>query len=306
MPSKSRKRRPGDYIPLSGPFRHALDTFMILIGAFITAMAFNLFLLPNHIASGGVSGLSIIAKSLFNIEPAFTQWALNIPLFAAGYLLLGRYYALRSLLGTVVLPLFVFLTKDWTAPTTDPLLASLYGGIGVGLGLGLVFRGRGSTGGLSIAAQIIQKYSGLSLSLCVVLMDGLVIVLAGIVLSPERALYALIGLYITGKFIDVVELGFNYTKVAYIIADKTDEIADAVLHHLDRGLTKLSAQGGYTGDDRTVLMVVVGQSEVTSLKTLVQTIEPTAFVIITNAHEVLGEGFSLGRGSKYNKSKNPG
>ncbi|MNJ47012.1 hypothetical protein D3C77_421570 [compost metagenome] len=298
MPPKSHKRRPGDYIPLNGPFRHVIDTLMILVGSFITALAFNLFLVPSDIASGGVSGLSIIAKSLFNIEPAYTQWALNIPLFVAGLVLLGRYYALRSLLGTVVLPLFVFLTKDWIAPTTDPLLASLYGGIGVGLGLGLVFRGRGSTGGLSILAQIIQKYSGLSLSLCVVLMDGLVIVLAGIVLSPEKALYALIGLYITGKFIDMIELGFNYTKVAYIIADKTDEISDAVLHHLDRGLTKLSAQGGYTGDNRTVLMVVVGQSEVTRLKTLVQTLEPTAFVIITNAHEVLGEGFSLERASK--------
>ncbi|WP_110931111.1 YitT family protein [Paenibacillus bouchesdurhonensis] len=301
MPPKSHKRRPSDYIPLNGPFRHALDTLMILIGSFIMAMAFNLFLVPSDIASGGVSGLSIIAKSLFNIEPAYTQWALNIPLFAAGYVLLGRYYALRSLLGTVVLPLFVFLTRDWIAFTTDPLLASLYGGIGVGLGLGLVFRGRGSTGGLSILAQIIQKYSGLSLSLCVVLMDGLVIVLAGFILSPERALYALIGLYITGKFIDVIELGFNYTKVAYIIADKTDEITEGILHHLDRGLTKLSAQGGYTGDDRTVLMVVVGQSEVTRLKTLVQSIEPKAFVIISNAHEVLGEGFSLGKGSKQNE-----
>ncbi|MNS90996.1 hypothetical protein D3C72_1250690 [compost metagenome] len=123
------------------------------------------------------------------------------------------------------------------------------------------------------------------------MMDGLVITLAGIVLSPEKALYALIGLYITGKIIDAVELGLNYTKVAYIIAEKADEISEAVLIHLDRGLTKLSARGGYTGDERPVLMVVVGQSEVTRLKTLVQQLEPTAFVIITNAHEVLGEGF---------------
>ncbi|MOA36110.1 hypothetical protein D3C78_1576140 [compost metagenome] len=122
-------------------------------------------------------------------------------------------------------------------------------------------------------------------------MDGLVIALAGFILSPERALYALIGLYITGKMIDGIELGFNYTKVAYIIAENTEEISNAVLSQLDRGLTKLNGQGGYTGDDRTVLMVVVGQSEVTRLKTLVQSLEPGAFVIITDAHEVLGEGF---------------
>lgn len=289
MPPVGRRRK--SQLLLPSPGRHALDSAMIVVGSFITALAFNLFLLPNHIASGGVSGISVIVRSMLGIEPAYTQWALNIPLFAAGYLLLGRNYAIRSLLGTIVLPLFVYLTKDWAPPTTDPLLASLYGGIGVGLGLGIVFRGRGSTGGLSILAQIIQKYSGLSLSMCVVLMDGTVITLAGFLLSWERALYALIGLYITGKIIDTVELGFNYTKVAYIIADKTEEISTAVLHELDRGLTKLNAQGGYTGDPRTVLMVVVNQSEVSRLKTLVQRTEPSAFVIISNAHEVLGLGF---------------
>ncbi|MBP2001765.1 uncharacterized membrane-anchored protein YitT (DUF2179 family) [Paenibacillus shirakamiensis] len=287
----SRKKRVQEYFPVHGPGRHALDSLMIVVGSFITALAFNMFLLPNHIASGGVSGLSVVVNSLFGIEPAYVQWALNIPLFAAGFFLLGRNYAIRSLLGTIILPLFVYLTKELPVPTTDPLLASLYGGIGVGLGLGIVFRGRGSTGGFSTLAQIIQKYSGLSLSTCVVLMDGLVITLAGFILSPEKALYALIGLYITGKIIDGVELGLNYTKVAYIIADRTEEISSAIFTHLDRGLTKLSARGGYTGDDRTVLMVVVGQSEVTRLKTLVQQLEPTAFVIISNAHEVLGEGF---------------
>lgn len=291
MPPKVRRRRLQQYFPVTGPVRHTLDTIMIIAGSLITALAFNLFLVPNDIASGGVSGLSIIVQVIFGFEPAYTQWALNIPLFVAGFLLLGRDYSIRSLLGTVILPLFVFLTKDIPLPTTDPLLASLYGGIGVGFGLGIVFRGRGSTGGLSTLAQIIQKYSGLSLSMCVVLMDGIVITMAGFLLSPEKALYALIGLYITGKMIDFIELGFNYTKVAYIIAERTEEISQAVLSQLDRGLTKLDGRGGYTGDDRTVLMVVVGQSEVTRLKTLVQSLDPTAFVIITNAHEVLGEGF---------------
>lgn len=288
--STPRKRRWSQAIPVTGPVRHTLDTLMIIVGSLITALAFNLFLVPNHIASGGVSGISILVQSVFGIEPAYIQWAINIPLFFAGFMLLGRDYAIRSLLGTIVLPLFVFLTRNLPIPTTDALLSSLYGGIGVGIGLGIVFRGRGSTGGLSTLAQIIQKYSGLSLSACVVLMDGMVIGAAAF-LSPEKALYALIALYITGKMIDLIELGFGYTKVAYIIADNTEAISKAVLSELDRGLTKLNAQGGYTGDDRTVLMVVVGQSEVTRLKTLVQSLEPTAFVIISNAHEVLGEGF---------------
>ncbi|MCM3128266.1 YitT family protein [Paenibacillus provencensis] len=288
---KSRNKRASNLIPVDGPQRVVVDAFFIIFGAFVMSIAFNLFLVPNLIASGGVSGISILGQAAFGFEPAFTQWALNIPLFIAGYSILGRQYAIRSLLGSVMLPLFVFLTKDWTVPTSNPLLASIFGGIGVGLGIGIVYRGRGSTGGLTILAQIIQKYSGLRLSLSVMLLDGAVIVLAGMLLSLENSLYALISLYVTGKVIDAVEMGFGTSKVAYIISNHTEPITKSILHDLDRGVTKLSAQGGYTDDDRTVLMVVVGQSEIARLKTLVRAVDPNAFVTITNAHEVLGEGF---------------
>ncbi|WP_025688209.1 YitT family protein [Paenibacillus zanthoxyli] len=286
---KTRSRPP--LIPLNGPLRLLADTTMITVGSLITALAFNLFLLPNRIASGGVSGLSVLAESWLKAEPAFTQWALNIPLFILGVFILGRNYGLRSLLGSIVLPLFIYLTKDGPVPTANPLLASIYGGIGVGLGLGLVFRGRGSTGGLTILAQIIQKVTGLSFSMSVVLLDGTVITLAAFVLGMEQAMYALIGLFVTGRVIDALEVGFSYTKVAYIISDHTEAISEAILNDLDRGLTKLEAQGGYTGDSRTVLMVAVGQNETSRLKAIVRSVDPGAFVIISDAHEVLGKGF---------------
>ncbi|MBY9077592.1 YitT family protein [Paenibacillus sp. HN-1] len=290
MSSINARNKP-PLIPLNGPVRHLVDTVLIVVGSLITALAFNLFMLPNRIASGGVSGLSVLAQAWFGAEPAFTQWALNIPLFFLGVFMLGRQYGLRSLLGSFVLPLFIYLTKDGPVPTHNPLLASIYGGIGVGLGLGLVFRGRGSTGGLSILAQVIQKLTGFSFSLSVVLLDGTVITLAAFVLGMEQALYALIGLFVTGKVIDALEVGFSYTKVAYIISDHTEAITEAILHDLDRGLTKLDAKGGYTGDSRTVLMVAVGQNETTRLKAIVRSVDPGAFVIISDAHEVLGEGF---------------
>ncbi|GGN93141.1 YitT family protein [Saccharibacillus kuerlensis] len=280
-------------IPLDGVGRNVLDVVLIVVGAFITALAFNLFLLPNQVASGGVSGLSIIIKEWFGIEPAFTQWIFNIPLFIAGVFFLGRHYGARTLLGTICLPLLIYLTRDWPIPTANPLLGSLYGGIGVGLGLGIVFRGRGSTGGLSIVAHLLQKFTGLGLSLCVMLVDGTVIVLAGFTLSLENALYALIGLYVTGKVIDAVEMGLGYTKVAYIISDKREEMTEVILKDLDRGLTELSARGGYTGESRPVLMVVIGQSETSRLKTLVRSVDPDAFVVISNAQEVLGKGFKI-------------
>ncbi|SMF67700.1 Uncharacterized membrane-anchored protein YitT, contains DUF161 and DUF2179 domains [Paenibacillus uliginis N3/975] len=291
MAQSVRTKRREPLIPVNGPVRQLADTLFIIVGSFIMALSFNSFFLPNRIASGGVSGISVLLEALFGIQPAYTQWMFNIPLFVLGFWLLGREYGIRSLLGSVVLPLFVFITKDWVEPTSNPLLASIFGGIGVGTGIGLVYRGRGSTGGLMIVAQIVQKYSGLSFSFCVVMLDALVISSAALVLSLEQALYALIALYVTGKIIDTIELGFSYTKVAYIISDHTEPITKAILHDLDRGLTKLNAEGGYTGENRTVLMVVVGQSEIPRLKTLVQFVDPDAFVIISKAHEVLGEGF---------------
>ncbi|WIV18883.1 YitT family protein [Paenibacillus polygoni] len=287
-----KNKRWNSIIPIDGPLRMALDTFLIIFGSFVMAIAFNLFLVPNQIASGGVSGISILVQEAVGVEPAYTQWALNIPLFIAGYLILGRQYGVRSLLGSFMLPFFVYLTDTWAVPTSNPLLASIFGGIGVGLGIGIVYRGRGSTGGLTILAQIIQKFSGLRLSLCVMLLDGTVIILAGWILSLENSLFALISLYVTGKVIDSVEMGFGTSKVAYIISEQTESISKAILDDLDRGLTKLSAQGGYTDDDRTVLMVVVAQNEITRLKALVRSVDPNAFVTITNAHEVLGEGFT--------------
>ncbi|MEK4438358.1 YitT family protein [Paenibacillus sp. FSL K6-2862] len=287
----NRKKRLATLIPLNGPWRNVVDTASIIFGSFLIAVAFNLFLLPNQIASGGVSGLSILGKEWLGLEPAYTQWAINIPLLIAGFLLIGKQYGIRSVLGSIVLPLFVYLTKDWAIPTTNPLLGSLYGGIGVGLGIGIVYRGRGSTGGMSILARIVQKYSGLSYSLCVVIMDATVIIMAAFVLSLEQSLYALIGLYVTGKVIDAVEMGLGYSKVAYIISNKTEPITKVILADLDRGLTKLEAKGGYTDDQRIVLMVVVGQNEVPRLKALIRSVDPGAFVIISNAHEVLGEGF---------------
>ncbi|WP_253944691.1 YitT family protein [Paenibacillus sp. NEAU-GSW1] len=265
----------------------------IILGSIIVAISFNLFLVPNGIASGGVSGISILIQRMTGIMPAYTQWAFNIPLFLAGWWLLGRRFAISTAIGSVLLPLFVLISAHWPPPTDNALLAAIYGGIGVGLGLGLVFRGRGSTGGLDLAAQILHRYTGLPLGLAVACFDGCVIIGTGIVISPEVALYALIGLFVTSKTIDIVQTGLAVSKVAFIISDETEKLSHAILHDLDRGLTKLDAQGGYTGEGRRVLMVVVGQTEVAKLKQLVRAVDPGAFVIISDTAEVVGQGFKL-------------
>ncbi|MBM7661576.1 uncharacterized membrane-anchored protein YitT (DUF2179 family) [Bacillus mesophilus] len=278
-------------IVLSPKTETLLEYIYVLVGSAIVALAFNLFLLPNRIASGGVSGISTITDAVLGWEPAFVQMALNVPLFIAGIVLLGRSFGLKSLVGTIFLPFIVFLTRDMEAATLDPLLGALFGGIGVGLGLGIVFRGKASTGGVDLAAQIINKYTGLSLGTCVALIDGMVVLTAAIVFDLERGLYALIALFVTSKTIDFVQMGIGYSKMAIIITSKEADVRQGILTKIDRGVTRLSAFGGYTDQERPVLMCVVNQTEFTKLKQLVKGIDPSAFVVVMNASEVLGEGF---------------
>ncbi|MFY4775037.1 YitT family protein [Metabacillus sp. RGM 3146] len=284
------KQRRGTYTshPL---FQKIIEYVNILIGSAIVALAFNLFLLPNKVASGGVSGISTILHSAFGWEPAYVQWAFNIPLFVAGVITLGKQFGVKTAIGTIFLPLVVFFTKNMEPATTNPLLGALFGGIGVGLGLGLVFRGKASTGGTDLAAQIIHKYTGLTLGTCVAIIDGLIVITAAFVFDIERGLYALIGLYVTSKTIDVVQIGLGRSKMAMVITQREEEVRQAILSQIDRGVTKLSAFGGYTDLEKPILMCVVDQTEFTKLKQLVRGIDPAAFVIVMDASEVLGEGF---------------
>lgn len=271
--------------------KNSKDYVYVIVGAAIIALAFNVFLLPNQIASGGVSGISTILKGVFGWEPGLVQYAFNIPLFISGLIFLGAKFGIKSLVGTLVLPAVVLMSANWEPWTMNPLLGALFGGITVGLGLGLVFRGGASTGGTDLAAQIITKYTGFSLGTSVLLLDGLIVLSAAVVFDIEKALYALIALFVTTKTIDLVQLGFSQSKMIYIITNKQDEIRDAIYTEIDRGVTKLPAYGGYTNIERPILMVVAYQTEFTKLKHVIKTIDPAAFVIVSDAYEVLGEGF---------------
>lgn len=287
MAKKNQRNRKDPHPVMRIIFEYA----SVLLGSAIVAISFNIFLLPNEVASGGVSGISTILKGVFDWKPAFVQWAFNIPLFVLGVVLLGKNFGLKTAVGTIFLPLVVFLTEAWEPWTMNPLLGSLFGGIMVGLGLGIVFRGQASTGGTDLAAQIITKYTGLTLGTSVALMDGMVVLAAALVFDIEKGLYALIGLYVTTKTIDLVQVGFGRSKLVYIITNKQVEIRDAIYEEIDRGVTKLSATGGYTEAEKPMIMVVVHQTEFTRLKNLVKLIDPSAFVIVSDAAEVLGEGF---------------
>nr|WP_167506243.1 YitT family protein [Halobacillus faecis] len=277
--------------PMPPALRQALDYGLVILGSFFVALAFNLFLLPNNIASGGVAGVSTITKGVFGWEPGVVQWVLNIPLFIMGVLILGKNFGLKSFVGTVTLPLFVLMTSEMAPATPNPLLGAIFGGMGVGLGLGIVFRGRASTGGIDLAAQVLHKFTHLPLGISVALLDGMIVLTSAIVFSLEEGLYALIGLFATSRTIDFVQVGLNTSKNVMIITDEVNEVRAAIFEQIDRGVTVLSGAGGYTDQERRVVMCVVQQNEFIKLTQTVKTVDPGAFVVAMNATEVLGEGF---------------
>jgi uncharacterized membrane-anchored protein YitT (DUF2179 family) len=286
-----RKRRGGILHPT---VELILEYIYVVIGSGLVALAFSVFLLPNEIASGGVSGISTILYGLFQWKPSYVQWSLNIPLFIAGLFFLGKRFGAKTLVGTLVLPFFVFIFEEWGAATEEPLLGAIFGGLGIGAGLGIVFRGKASTGGVDLLAQIIHKYIGISLGTIILLIDGTIVLASAFIFGIEQALYALIAMFITAKTIDVVQIGLGTSKMALIISDQEEELRQGILTHIYRGVTKINAFGGYTQDERPMLMVVVAQYEVTKLKQYVKSVDPSAFVIVVNANEVLGEGFKRG------------
>jgi len=265
----------------------------VSLGVLLTALGLDMFLIPNKIAAGGVSGIATVLHYLINVPVGAAMLILNVPLFAMAVYRLGLKFGFRSLYGTVALSVAVdALAPLAPVPTHDLLLASIFGGVLVGLGLGLVFRYRGTTGGTDLAAAILRSYTGANVGQLLFLVDATVVIAAGITFdSAELAMYALITIFITAWLIDLVQEGFSYAKAFIIVSEQAAQIAPAILKELDRGATAWMARGMFTGAEREVLLSVVHRSEVTRLKDIVYGVDPRAFVILADVHEVLGEGF---------------
>lgn len=265
--------------------------FNITVGVVIVSMALNLFLIPNKLAAGGVSGLATVIFYTIGLSVGPTIIFFNIILIFAGVMVFGRGFGYRTLYGSFSLGVMVYLTRNLPAVTDDPFLASLYGGILSGIGLGIVFWHGANTGGTDILAQIMSRYSNLAIGQIFLVIDLVVILLAWSVFGAQLALYALIAVMITGRAIDLVLEGITYEKAAFIISDKTTEITGAILNELDRGATLLGSQGAYTGKEQKIILCVVSRRQLEHLREIVGRIDKKAFTIITDAREVRGEGF---------------
>lgn len=266
----------------------------ITLGATLTAVALNMFLIPNKVAAGGVSGMATVLHYLLGLPVGSTMLALNVPLFLASVKVLGARFGLRTLYGAAILSIAVDLTAPFTPVLTrDLLLSSLYGGVLSGVGMGIVFRFGGTTAGTDLAAAIINKLTRISVGQALLGVDFFVIATAGIAFaSAELSLYALISLWLTSHIIDLVQEGPSTAKAFFVISDAADAVAKRIMVDMDRGVTLFAGRGGYTGQPRDILFCVVTASEVVRLKELITSLDPGAFVIVADAHEVMGEGFS--------------
>ncbi|MGE5554094.1 MAG: YitT family protein [Betaproteobacteria bacterium] len=268
------------------------DYLAILVGAIVAALALDLFLVPNKIAAGGVSGLATVIFHMFGFKVGLVMLVINIPLFLLSLKMMGPSFLTRTLFGLVALSFATDLLDFLRPLTQNALLASLYGGVLSGLGIGITLKWGGSTGGTDLAAMLLHRWLKTSVGQALLFIDFIIILFAGVVFhSAELAMYAIIALFITSYGIDLVQEGMPYARAAYIISDRAEEIAQAVLHGMGRGVTQLRGRGAYTGADRTVLFVIVARGEIAQLKELVREADPRAFVVISDAHEVLGEGF---------------
>lgn len=268
------------------------DYIQIIVGSVFVGLAFNIFFLPARIAAGGISGISTILYELFGYNPAIVQWLINIPLIVLGLLLAGKEFSAKTIVGTFSVPFVIYLTSGIDLPIHNPLLSSIYGGIMLGIGLGIVYRGNGSTGGTALIAQLLKKYTGISSGFSQLIVDGVVVVTSAFVFNFELALYALMSIYVTSKVIDFVQLQTSPTKLVLIITEHEEKIQSIIKNEIDRGLTKVKSTGGFSNDEKTMILCVVEQSEAVYLKKVLQAAEPSSFVIFLNASEILGLGFS--------------
>ena len=266
--------------------------FTMLLGTAIMAAAIKLNYDPANLVTGGVPGAGIIVKELTGIPLWLTNLAFNIPLFIAALAVKGWKFIRRTLVATLGLSFFLYILPDIRINMDDLFLSALFGGVITGVGTGLVFMARSTTGGTDLLAAILQHYMRhFSVAQIMQVLDGLIVLAGAWVFGLKYALYAIIAVFAVGKLADGILEGMKFSKIAYIISEKPDEIAAAIMEELERGVTGLDGTGMYSGDAKNVLFCVVSRKEIVLVKDIVSKIDRNSFVIVTDAREVYGEGF---------------
>lgn len=262
------------------------------IGCFLVAVSFNLFLSPNDLVPGGVSGFSIILDHLFHINKSLVILIASLILLVMSYFFLGREKTRDSILGSLLFPLFVELTAHIgnyiTIDTSQLLLSAIFGGVVYGFGAGMIFKAGFTTGGTDILNQIMSKYLKISMGKSMIFCDGTIVILSGLVFGPTKLMYSIIILYLISYMSDRVILGISDSKAFYIVTDEEKKIKEYIIKYLNHGVTVFNAKGGYKKERQTVLLCVLPTKEYYRLKEGIHEIDPDAFFVVTDAYEVFG------------------
>lgn len=274
------------------------NLFFIFLGTAIYAFGLHYFFISNELMEGGLTGIALLLKYVYNIPPSVTTLVINIPLFFAGLKIFGRESMYYTMFGVLSLSFFLwimewFIRKEWLIPfqTQDYFLVTLYAGVTVGAGLGLVFRYGGTTGGSDIVARIGHKLKGWSVGQVILYMDVVIISVSLFYIPKEKVLYSLVTVYIATRMINYMTEGAYAAKAFTIITDHANVLAQTITKELDRGVTLFPAKGAFSGKDKEVVYCVIYRHETRRLRALIKSIDPSAFIIIAEVHDVLGEGF---------------
>ena len=277
------------------------NLFWISLGSAVFALGFDLFLAPNQIGAGGVSGLAMVINSFFPfISVGAFSVVVNIPLFAAGYRFVGKKFFWGSLAGMLISSVLIDVFTLLPVVPTEPLLGAIFGGLLVGAGCGVVLMQGASTGGVDIAARLLKyKLRNLSIGKLMLLVDMSIALITGIAFRDiNKVLYCIVALFVTSEATDAVVYRFDYSYVAIIITDRDQQIRDAISQRLDRGCTYLKGEGSYTRQEKNVIYCAIKRQQLAEIKELVMETDPAAFLVLQEAHQVLGEGFE-----RYSKHK---
>ena len=273
--------------------RVIIEILGTIIGSFIMAIGVSLFLLPNQLSSGGVAGIATITYYLFNIPMGTMMVLINVPLFLVSIFKMGKYFFVKSMIGTVTLSIFIDFLDKFKALTEDRFLACVYGGIILGIGTAILLKVNSSTGGSDLVSYVAKKYKPtVQAGNIIVIIDIVIVTLNMIFFNEiEIGLYSAIAIYLMGKIIDILFVFLYFTKLMIIVSDKSEEISKDIEEKIERGVTGLYGKGMYTNSKKLVLMCVAPRREVARIKMLARKIDPRSFIIITNSREVVGQGF---------------
>lgn len=275
-----------------------MDVMFMIIGTMFIAVAITVFFSPNQVVVGGFSGIAIIIKNLTNglyeggIPLSVTNLVLNVPLFVVAYFVLGKEYLGKTVFATVFLSIALEMSSFLPVFKGDLALIAIYGGIVDGIGVGFVLRAMASTGGVDLLATIIhRKIKYISISSIMFAINALIISFGLFVFGAEKAMYAIISIFISSKCITAVLEGLSFSKMAFIISEESEKIAREIMKRHNRGVTALNGKGMYTGKNKDVLLCVFTQKDIVGIKEIVRNADPNAFIILTDIKEVMGEGF---------------